>query len=342
MSQIGTMFLKCFGHTSSSQRRYPTIIQELCHQFSLSDLRKSTNNFDEERVIGRGAFSIIYKGCLQRDDASDYLVAVKRFKEENSTVFKTEIELLCQLRHPNIVSLIGFCNHENDKIIVYEYMSNGSLYECLERGKLTWKKRVEIFIGAARGLHYLHAGLKRSIFHCILSPSTILLDANMKPKLAGFGLSIQGARFDSKPKQINGDHIMGILGYMPLEYVIDGTVTDKWDVFSFGMALLQVVCGMHYLVISMERELLEKSVEENIDLNIKGKIAPECWRVFADIMVRCLDYEPAERPTIGEVEVELEHVLSLQEQADITNTHTEYTLLSRTIIPRAFGIEMKL
>ncbi|KAL2329799.1 hypothetical protein Fmac_017380 [Flemingia macrophylla] len=335
------MFLKCFGRTNSSKGRYPTIIEELCHQFSLSDLRKSTNNFDENKVIGRGAFSKIYEGCLQSHDASDYLVAVKRFKLEYSDMFKKEIELLCQLHHPNCVSLIGFCNDKNEKIIVYEYMSNRSLDQHLQRGELSWKKRLEICIGVARGLHYLHTGAKRSIFHCILRPSTILLDANMKPKLAGFGLSMQGARFDSKPKQINADHFMDILGYMPLDYVMDCVITDKWDVFSFGMALLPVVCAMNYSVIAIAREVgrehLEKLFEENIDPNIKGKISPECWQVFADIMLRCLELKPDERPTMGEVEVQLEHALALQEQTDITNIHGEYTLLSKTILPGAIG-----
>ncbi|KHN37936.1 Receptor-like protein kinase ANXUR2 [Glycine soja] len=336
------MFLKCFGHSSSSQRQYPTIIEELCHQFSLADLGKSTNNFDQNRVIGRGAFSTVYKGCLQHKDGSDYTVALKRFHEGYSAVFKKEIELLCQLRHPNCVSLIGFCNHEKEKIIVYEYMSNGSLDRHLLRGKLSWKKRVEICIGVACGLHYLHAGAKRSIFHCILRASTILLDEDKEPKLAGFGLSIQGPQFNSKkPKQINADHIMDTLGYMPLEYVMNGSVTDKWDVFSFGLVLLRVVCGMDYFIMAAERKRMEKPVEENIDSNIKGKIAPECWQVFTDIMVRCLEYEPDERPAMGEVEVELEHALSLQEQADITNTDGDYTLLSKTIIPIARGSEMK-
>ena len=117
---IGRMFLKFWGfshskHTSSSQRKYPTIIEELCHQFSLADLRKSTNNFDPKRQIDLRAFGIkVYKGCLQHDDGSDYTVAVKRFNVKDSQAreeFKNEIELLCQLHHPNCVSLIGFCHH---------------------------------------------------------------------------------------------------------------------------------------------------------------------------------------------------------------------------------------
>jgi len=126
---------------------------------------------------------------------------------------------------------------------------------------------------------------------------------------------------------------------MPMEYIVDGTITDKFDVFSFGMVLLEVVCGRNCLIIPTETEVLEKPVEENIDQNIKGKIAPECWQVFIDIIIRCLKYEPDERPTMGEVEVQLEHALSMQEQADITNTNSDYTLFSTTTIH--LGLELE-
>ncbi|KAL2330217.1 hypothetical protein Fmac_017798 [Flemingia macrophylla] len=203
-----TMLLKCLGERSSSRRKYPTVIEELCPQFSLSDLRKSTNNFDENNVIGLTRFRKIYKGCLECRDAPD--VALKRFNVKDSRaceLFKNEIELFCQLRHPNCISLKGFCNHKKEKIIVYEHMSNGSLYKHLGEGKLSWKKRLEICIGAARGLHYLHTGVKRSIFHRDFRPSSILLDHNMEPKLSNFDLCLKGPHFLSKPKPIKVDHI---------------------------------------------------------------------------------------------------------------------------------------
>ncbi|KAG4378104.1 hypothetical protein GLYMA_18G272500v4 [Glycine max] len=338
------MFLKCFGF--GAQRQYPTVIEELCHRFSLADLRKSTNNFDQDTVTGHGRFSRVYKGCLQHnEDASEYTVAVKRFVRVGVVEkwFRNEIELLCQLRHPNLVSLIGFCNDQNEMIIVYEYMSNGSLHQLLQSGILSWKKRLEICIGAARGLHYLHAGAKRTIIHRYINSRNILLDHNMQPKLAEFVLSVQGARFMSKPKPIQVDQIIGSGGYMAREYATHGTVTDKSDVFSFGGLLLDVVCGRKYIRGNQgETEFLEKPLEEKIDEIIEGSIAPECWQVFVDITLRCVKLEPDERPTMGEVEVELEHALSLQEQADIVNTNADYTLMSKTVIPRdSFGFFLK-
>lgn len=115
---------------------------------------------------------------------------------------------------------------------------------------------------------------------------------------------------------------------------MDVTITDKWDVFSFGLVLLVVVCRRTYYLLTLtEKELLENPVEEKIDPIIKGKIAPDCWQVFVDVMANCLKYEPDERPTMGEVEVQLQLALSMQEQADITNSNCDYTLLSKTTIP---------
>jgi len=117
-----------------------------------------------------------------------------------------------------------------------------------------------------------------------------------------------------------------------MQYFRDITVTDKCDVFTFGMVLLEVVCGRRYVEMRIIKGFLDKPVEENIDLDIKGKIEPECWKVLIDIIRRCVNYEADERPTMGEVEVQLEYALSLQEQADITNIHGDYILLSKTII----------
>ncbi|XP_027929610.1 receptor-like protein kinase FERONIA [Vigna unguiculata] len=334
------MFVKCFGESSSSGRPYPTVIEELCRHFSLADIRKSTNNFDENRVIVDGACGKLFKGCLRHNDGSYYEVAVKRFYGQGSKIFKREVELLCQLHHPNCESIVGFCNHKKEKIIVYEYMSNRSLYTHLQdegREALPWKKRIEICIGAARGLHYLHAGLKRTIIHRNITPGHILLDDNMHPKLSGFWLSILGAHFKERPKPIQMD-LEGTLGHLSVEYVRDGTVTDKCDVYSFGVVLLQVMTGK--IIYGQDKdhclakELLEKCVfEELIDPKIKGKIAAECWQVFIDITLRCIKIEADERPAMGEVEVELELALLLQEQADLTNiNNSDYTLLSETIL----------
>ncbi|KAJ1435360.1 Protein kinase domain [Sesbania bispinosa] len=361
--------LTAHGEVSSflSRKRNPTIIEELCPQFSLADLRKSTNNFDENRIIGRGYFSLVYKGRLQYN-CTHYTVAVKRIKDSKKGLeeFKKEIELLCQLRNPNLVTLIGFCNHKDEKILVYEYLPNGSLRDHLfNREKelpLSWKKRLEICIGAARGVHYFHTGARRTIFHLDINLGNILLDSNMVPKLTDFWFSLQGPLSTSKPKPIEVNRICGTSGYMAPEYALYGTVTDKCDVYSFGVVLLEVVCAKSIFKILkqiyecelpseelemsnrseasygtsssmpfhiMRRQLIAHSYN---DAPLAGKIAPECWEVYIDIIDGCLKDEPNDRPTMGEVEVELERALTLQLEADARNTTAAdyYSLLANS------------
>jgi len=209
------MLVKYSKLTSPSKKQYPTVIEELCHQFSLDDLKKSTNNFDEHRRIGLTDFSIAYKGYLEHNGETDYPIAVKRMIHIfNEWKFKKEIELNCQLHHPNLTSFIGYCDHKYEKILVYEYMSNGSLKDHLlsrDMESFSWKKRLEICIGAAKGLHYLHTGAKRAIFHCDIKPKTILLDKNMVPKLSHLGFSLQGKLSKSKPKPIEVNKLNGEL-----------------------------------------------------------------------------------------------------------------------------------
>ncbi|XP_058739311.1 putative receptor-like protein kinase At5g39000 isoform X2 [Vicia villosa] len=291
-------------HKSSSKKKYPAFIEELCRQFSLEDVRKSTNNFDEERIIGGTEFSIVYKGYLNHNGETDYPIALKGMRNIvfDEWKFKKEIELNCQLRHPNLTSFIGFCDHKDERILVYEYMLNGSVYDHLrlrDNESLSWKKRFEICIGAAKGLHYLHTGAKRAIFHCDIKPQNILLDKSMVPKLSHLGFSIQEKVSKSKPKPVKAEIlIFGAFGYTAPECVRTNAFTEKCDVYSFGSFLERF------------------PADEIIDPILMRSIAPRCLEVFVDIMQRCLKYDPNERPTMGEVEVELEHALALHEEAD--------------------------
>ncbi|KAJ1435356.1 Protein kinase domain [Sesbania bispinosa] len=153
----------------------------------------------------------------------------------------------------------------------------------------------------------------------------------MVPKLSDLRVSLQGPLFKSKPKpkSILNENFIGTYGYVAPEILQNNAVTDKCDVYSFGIVLLEVVCTDKIQLVKRQRH----PVEENIDPNIKGKIAAECWEVFVDVTERCLKHDPYERPAMGEVEMQLELALSLQEQADARNTVGDpYTLLTTTII----------
>nr|WIL59905.1 nodulation protein [Melilotus officinalis] len=358
---MGNMPVKYSNHKTSSKKQSPTFIKELCHQFSLEDLKKSTNNFDEALKIGQSLYSIVYKGYLKHNGENEYPVAIERMTlRSGDWMFKKVIELYSQLHHPNLISLIGFCDQKDEKIIVYEYMFNGTLYDHLrsrDMESLSWKKRLEICIGAARGLHYLHTGAKRTIFHCDIKPQTILLDNKMVPKLSQLGISLQEKRSKSKPTLIKLDtnqlhNIIGTTGhgYMAPECVRTNAFTDKCDVYSFGMVLLDVACTdyKHTILDKMkmfmdhQNEFFEEDIidvgnffEKFLDAEIMNPslirlIAPKCLAVFMDIMKRCLNVEPNERPTMGEVEVELEHALALQEEADCGESNGDYNFFPTT------------
>ncbi|KAF7820493.1 receptor-like protein kinase ANXUR1 [Senna tora] len=350
------IFAKCFGG-SNGNKEPSTTIEQLCHRFSLPQLQKSTDNFDESR-------------------SSDGEASAIRIVH-----FKNEILLLCQLHHPNLISLIGFCDEKEEKMVVYEYMPNRSLSDQLYKRDshsnspvLPWKKRLEISIGAARGLHYLHTGAKNTILHRNIKLKNILLDENLVPKLTSLAFSFKGQKFSSKPKPIEVDLVIGTHGYMAPEYMMLGRVSDKLDVFSFGVVLVELVCGktpskiFQIIWEEMEKDQNNNTVDvsENdpnidtsdeddqytdeseddqngrkihswhmgkgvknivergngeriIDPNLVGKIGAECWKVYIDIAEPCLNEDENERPAMGEVEVELERALELQEQAEANN-----------------------
>ncbi|XP_045796061.1 receptor-like protein kinase ANXUR2 [Trifolium pratense] len=343
------MNVKYSKHKSSYKKQFPTFIRELCHQFSLNDLKKSTNNFDKDRQIGESQYYIVYEGYLKHNGENDYPIAVMRMRNIVDEWFQKEIELNCQLCHPNLASFIGFCDQKDEKILVYKKddIVNGSLTDhVLSRDieSLTWKKRLEIGIGAAKGLHYLHTGAKRAIFHRDVKPANILLDKSMVPKLWQLGFSLQGKISNSKSIPIEVDFIYGTYGFMAPEYYETNTFTDKCDVYSFGMVLLSLACTNYNLTIRDKIEMfrLEEEIafledhNEVLDENVltgdnfwdkfldaeiidpihMRLIALPCLEVYMDITKRCLKSDPNERPAMGEVEVELEHALALQEEEE--------------------------
>ncbi|KAL0011840.1 hypothetical protein SO802_006948 [Lithocarpus litseifolius] len=226
----------------------------LCRRFSLAEIKIATNNFDEYFVVGQGDYGKVYKGFI--DDPTRISVAIKRVNIDSGAGFhelKTELLLLCQLRHSNLVPLIGYCLDHQQMILVYQFIFNGNLGEQLygtnHDNPLPWKQRLRISIGVARVLHYLHTGLKHTIIHRNVKPSNILLDEKWEPNLADF-------------------------------------VSYKLGPPSLSKALIRVNSSLNSGV--------QSSTLEHLDPEYFGK----------------------NRPTIGEVEVNLEQALELQESAD--------------------------
>ncbi|XLS91853.1 hypothetical protein HN51_067861 [Arachis hypogaea] len=319
-------FSCCFQSSSGDrgtrilEEQPSSIISELCRQFSLSEMQSATNNFHNSLKVGKGSFGNVYKGYLENSSTP---VAIKRCWEDSVN----EVVLLSQLQHPNLISLVGFCIEGTELVLVYDYMSNGSIRDHLHRGNidpLTWKRRLQICIGVARALHYLHTGAKYTIIHRNIKTRLILLDSNWEPKVSSLLISKRRALSTSKSLTRVESDVKGTLGYLDPEYYNTSMLTEKSDVFSFCIVLLEVVSAKPAHEINREyfqgfNKSLRSSANEIVDPILKSKIDPDCWKTFVDITKRCLLMEGRERPDMGEVEVELERARKLQEEADAKN-----------------------
>lgn len=304
-----------------------SILQDLHHlRIPLEDIKEATNNFSIGNIIAEGGYGMVYKGELLHSKSLVTIVAKRvdgRFIHSENQ-FLNEITVLSFYKHVNIVPLIGFCDEYNEKILVQEFVPLGSLDKYISSTKLTWLKRVEICLGAARGLNYLHDGLdgQSSVLHRDVRSRTILLDENWTPKIAGFGLSMMGPMYPT----ILVDDVIGALGYIDPIYLQTGLVTKESDVYSFGVVLFEVLCGrLAYEKNEYNQQFLgpfarlhceEGTLNEIIDPILKEQMNPDSLDAFSAIAYQCLEKQQSERPTMNQIVQKLEKVLRLQQEFD--------------------------
>ncbi|KAL4560244.1 hypothetical protein LXL04_032394 [Taraxacum kok-saghyz] len=329
-------------------------------KIKLSDLEFATENFSENFCIGSGGYGKVYKAELNLDDKNNSsieeknegalpkkgkVVAIKsifsRADKQGEDGFIAEIEMLSSCKNRNIVSLLGFCDEGPQQILVYEYVSNGSLDDYLgstdNMTNLTWMQRIKICLDIAHGLDYLHSSIegKQKIIHRDIKSANILLDKNWEAKIADFGLS-KFHPLNQQASTINSINVAGTEVYLDPEYLKTGKYKKETDVYSFGVVLFEMLCGrVAYDPIYMEedvkglgpisrRRFKEGTLHRMIDPNLKEEndeifftqnrgLNEDSLACFSRIAFKCLAETQAERPTMELIIEELKQALSFQE-----------------------------
>eukprot|EP01018_Ginkgo_biloba_P022108 Gb_10155 [translate_table: standard] len=290
--------------------------------FSFVELKKATDNFSDINEIGSGGCGKVYKGILYMGGE---IVAIKRIQQGISQAgaeFKNEVEILSRVHHRNLVGLIGFCFEKGEQILVYEYISNGTLREnlCGRMGmNLDWRRRLQIALGSARGLSYLHEHANPPIIHRDVKSTNILLDDNLIAKVADFGLSKLFVA-DHGGKDHISTQVKGTLGYLDPEYYTTHHLSDKSDVYSFGVVLMELITarppieGGKYIVREVRRTLdtggINDFCEQLMDPLLR-KSPDDVHRgieSFIRLALRCVEDVTAHRPAMSAVVKELESI----------------------------------
>ncbi|XP_049387745.1 G-type lectin S-receptor-like serine/threonine-protein kinase SD2-5 [Solanum stenotomum] len=333
------MVLTCFAYIFRRRKGLEEDEEEFLDQipgmptrFSYEELTVMTENFSEK--LGEGGFGAVFEGTM----SDGTKIAVKRLQGFGNVKksFLAEVATIGSIHHVNLVKLVGFCAEKSHRLLVYEYMANGSLDRWIFHGKqeqsLTWDVREKIISDIAKGLAYLHEDCNNKIFHLDIKPQNILLDQNLNAKVSDFGLSKLVGKDESKIVTT----MRGTPGYLAPEWLHE-VITEKVDVYSFGVVILEIICGrknldrhqdeddMHLLSLfmrkSVERQLLEMVDKNSEDMQLHKKEAVEMMKIAA----WCLQTDYTKRPSMSLVVKVLQGLVAAETDLDYSFTFPTMT-----------------
>ncbi|KAL8140283.1 hypothetical protein V2J09_006304 [Rumex salicifolius] len=334
---ISILFIKRYmrKHPATSKRRKMSRIiikVDGVRDFTYEEMALATGHFSTSAQVGQGGYGKVYKGVL----ADGLTVAIKRAQEgslQGDKEFLTEIELLSRLHHRHLVSLIGYCDEEGEQMLVYEFMPNLTLRDHLSakaKQPLNFAARLSIALGSARGILYLHTEADPPIFHRDIKSTNILLDSKFSAKVADFGLSRLAPIADTYgviPNHVS-TVVKGTPGYLDPEYFLTHKLTDKSDVYSLGVVLLELLTGMHPIShgknIVREVNTAYRSGElfSVVDQRM-GAYQVECVEALASLALRCCQDDPDRRPTVAEIVRTLENIVQMIPPESDTKSTTD-------------------
>ncbi|XP_059637900.1 serine/threonine-protein kinase PBL35-like isoform X1 [Cornus florida] len=289
-------------------------------QFSFQELKSATGNFRPDSILGEGGFGYVFKGWVEENGTapakpgSGVTVAVKSLKPDGLQGHRewvAEVDFLGQLHHSNLVKLIGYCIEDDQRLLVYEFMTRGSLENHLFRRNipLPWSNRIKIALGAAKGLAFLHGGPEPVIYRDFKT-SNILLDSEYNAKLSDFGLAKAGPQGD---KTHVSTRVVGTYGYAAPEYVMTGHLTSKSDVYSFGVVLLEILTGRRSMdkkrpsgeqnLVAWARPYLadKRKAYQLVDPRLELNYSLKGVQKVSQLAYICLSRDPKSRPSMDEV-----------------------------------------
>ncbi|KAK1295915.1 putative serine/threonine-protein kinase [Acorus calamus] len=291
------------------------------HWYTLRELEEATDYLADSNVIGEGGYGIVYKGLL----ADNTVIAIKNLLNNRGQAereFRVEVEAIGRVRHKNLVRLLGYCMEGAYRMLVYEYIDNGNLDQWLhgdvgEFSPMTWDIRMNIILGTAKGLAYLHEGLEPKVVHRDVKSSNILLDRQWNPKVSDFGL----AKLLCSERTYVTTRVMGTFGYVAPEYASTGMLNERSDVYSFGVLIMEIISGRVpvdysrppgevHLVEWLKTMVGERKSEQVVDPKLREKPSPKALKRALLVALRCVDPDAQKRPKMG-------HVIHMFEMDDL-------------------------